>query len=100
VKDLGNGKWEVTIQLECSKLKADDLGKETEVPVNDYIEIGAFAKPPSGKKYGKTLHRQRVKISQRNNTFMFVVTEKPHKAGVDPFSLLVDRNPEDNLKEL
>lgn len=100
LKDLGNGKWEVTIQLECSKLKADDLGKETEVPVNDYIEIGAFAKPPSGKKYGKTLHRQRVKISQRNNTFTFVVTEKPQKAGVDPFSLLIDRNPEDNLKEL
>jgi aminopeptidase N len=100
VKDLGNGRWEVTIQVECRKLKADDLGKETEAPVNDYIEIGAFAKPPSGKKYGKTLHRERVKISRKDNTFTFIVAEKPHNAGVDPFSLLVDRNPEDNLKEL
>ncbi|MCK6695122.1 MAG: hypothetical protein L6Q97_23865, partial [Thermoanaerobaculia bacterium] len=100
VKDLGNGRWEVSIQVECRKLKADDLGKETEVPVNDYIEIGAFAKPPSGKKYGKTLHRQRVKINQKDNKFTFIVHEKPEKAGVDPFSLLVDRNPEDNLKEL
>ncbi|MBX2891411.1 MAG: hypothetical protein KF734_10815 [Saprospiraceae bacterium] len=97
-KDLGNGKWEVTIHIECRKLKADELGKETEVPVNDYIEIGAFAKPASGKKYGKILHRQRVRISQPLNTFTFVVDEKPDKAGVDPFSLLVDRNPEDNLK--
>lgn len=100
VKDLGNNRWEVTIQVECRKLKADDLGKETEVPVNDYIEIGAFAKPPSGKKYGKTLYRQRVKINQKDNKFTFIVNEKPEKAGVDPFSLLVDRNPEDNLKEL
>ncbi len=100
VKDLGNGRWEVTIQVECRKLKADDLGKETEAPVNDYIEIGAFAKPPSGKKYGKSLHRERVKISRKDNTFTFIVAEKPHNAGVDPFSLLVDRNPEDNLKEL
>jgi ABC-2 type transport system permease protein len=97
-KDLGNGRWEVTIQVECRNLKADELGKETEVPVNDYIEIGAFAKPASGKKYGKTLHRERVRISQPVSTFTFIVNEKPDKAGVDPFSLLVDRNPEDNLK--
>ena len=100
VKDLGNGKWEVTIQIDCQKLKADDLGKETEVALNDYIEIGAFAKPESGKKYGKTLYRQRVKITQHTSYFTFTVEEKPDKAGVDPFSLLVDRNPEDNLKEL
>lgn len=100
VKDLGNGQWEVTIQVECRKLKADDLGKESEVAVNDYIEIGAFAKPPSSKKYGKTLYRERVKVNSKDNTFTFIVKEKPDKAGVDPFSLLVDRNPEDNLKEL
>ncbi|MBK9335258.1 MAG: hypothetical protein IPM98_01220 [Lewinellaceae bacterium] len=99
-KDLGNGKWEVTIQVESRKLKADDLGKETDVAVNDYIEIGAFAKPADGKKYGKTLHRQRVRITQPVTRFTFIVDEKPDKAGVDPFSLLVDRNPEDNLKEL
>jgi len=100
MKELPDGKYEVTIKVECRKLKADDLGKETEAPVNDYIEIGAFAKPEHDKKYGKTLYRQRVKITQKDNTFTFIVDAKPHKAGVDPFSLLVDRNPEDNLKEL
>jgi hypothetical protein len=97
-KELPDGKYEVNITIECRKLKADDLGKETEVPINDYIEIGAFEKPENGKKYGKTLYRQRVKISQKDNNFTFIVASKPDKAGVDPFSLLVDRNPEDNLK--
>ncbi len=97
-KDLGNGRWEVTIKVECAKLKADDMGRETPVEINDYIEIGAFAAPEKGKTYGKTLHRQRVKVTQKDNTFTFVVSEKPDKAGVDPFSLLIDRNPEDNMK--
>jgi len=100
IKDLGNGKYEVTIQVECRKLKADELGKETEVPVNDWIEIGAFAKPEGDKKYGKTLYRQKVKVSQKDNTFKFVVEEKPEKAGIDPFHILIDREPEDNDKEI
>jgi ABC-2 type transport system permease protein len=99
-KDLGNGKWEVTIQVESRKLKADELGKETETPVDDWIEIGAFAKPEKGKKYGKTLYRQRVKINQKDNVFTFVVDEKPKEAGIDPFALLIDRNPVDNLKDV
>jgi ABC-2 type transport system permease protein len=99
MKELPGGKYEVTIKIECLKLKADDLGKQTEVPINDYIEIGAFAKPESGKKYGKTLYRQRVKITQKESAFTFTVDAKPHKAGVDPFLLLIDRNPEDNMKE-
>jgi ABC-2 type transport system permease protein len=97
-KDLGNGKWEVTTKVECTKLKADEIGKETEVALNDYIEIGAFAEPEKGKTYGKTLYRQRVKITQKEQTFTFVTDAKPGKAGIDPFSLMVDRNPEDNMK--
>ncbi|MCC6281985.1 MAG: hypothetical protein IT262_15385 [Saprospiraceae bacterium] len=99
-KDLGNNKWEVTIQAESRKLKADELGKETEVPVSDWIDIGAFAKPEGDKKYGKTLYRKRVKISQKDNTFTFVVDEKPFEAGIDPFRLLMDREPKDNVKEI
>ncbi|MBN8684288.1 MAG: ABC transporter permease [Chitinophagales bacterium] len=100
VKDLGNGQWEVKIKVEAAKFKSDEVGKQTEAPLNDYIEIGAFAAPESGKTYGKTLYRQRVKITQPEQWFTFVVQEKPEKAGVDPFSLIVDRNPEDNMKDL
>lgn len=100
LKDLGNGRWEVKIKVEAAKFKSDELGRQTEVPLNDYLEIGAFAAPESGKTYGKTLYRQRVKVTQPEQWFTFVISEKPEKAGVDPFSLVVDRNPEDNMKEL
>ncbi len=99
-KDLGNGKWETTIKVGFGKFKADGMGKESPVAINDFVEIGAFAEPEKGKTYGKTLYRQRVKIVQKEQTFTFVTEGKPDKAGIDPFSLLIDRNQEDNVKEI
>lgn len=95
-----DGQYDVTIQVESKKLKADEKGNEKEVAINDWMEIGAFAKPPKGKKYGATLHRERVRITQPVNTFRFTVKEVPEKAGIDPFSLLIDRIPDDNLKKV
>lgn len=93
-----DGKYEVTIAVEARKFKADALGEEREVPVNDWIDIGAFAKPPKGQKYGKTLYRQRVLMKSGPATYTFTVDEAPDKAGIDPFLLLIDRVPDDNTK--
>jgi hypothetical protein len=84
--------------VEARKYKADPQGNETEVPVNDFIDIGAFAKPAKGKQYGDTLYRERVHIAQKNSTFTFVTDKLPDKAGIDPFALLIDRVPDDNVK--
>ncbi len=100
VRELANGQWEVTIKVEAAKYRADELGKETSVALNDYIEIGAFGVPPKGKTYGKTLYRERIKMQKPVAEYTFVVNEKPDKAGIDPFSLLIDRNPGDNLKQV
>jgi ABC-type transport system involved in multi-copper enzyme maturation permease subunit len=95
-----DGKFDVTIKVEAHKYKADAKGNETEVPVNDYIDIGAFAKPGKNKKYGDTLHRERVHITQKESTFTFATDALPDKAGIDPFALLVDRIPDDNTKSV
>ena len=93
-----DGKYDVTIDIETRKYKADAKGNETEVPVDDWIDIGAFAKPAKGKKYGRTLYRERLHLAQARSTHTFTAAELPDKAGVDPFQLLVDRIPEDNMK--
>ena len=86
------------IDIEMHKFKADSIGNETEVPVKDWIDIGAFAKPEKGWKYGRTLYRERLHLAQLKSTHSFTVPELPDKAGVDPFLLLVDRIPDDNMK--
>ena len=95
-----DGKYDVSINVEARKFKADAKGNETEVPVDDWIDIGAFAKPANGKKYGDTLYRQRMHVTQRNSTFTFTTDQSPEKAGIDPFSLLIDRIPDDNMKNV
>jgi aminopeptidase N len=95
-----DGKYDVTINVEARKFKADAKGNETEVPVDDWIDIGAFAKPAKGKQYGDTLYRERVHMTKKNSTYTFVTASVPEKAGIDPFSLLIDRVPDDNMKNV
>ena len=95
-----DGRYDVTINVETHKFKADAKGNETEVPMDDWIDIGAFAKPEKDRKYGKTLYRERVHITQTHSTYSFTANELPDLAGVDPFLLLIDRVPDDNTKKV
>lgn len=95
-----DGKYDVTIEVESKKFKADDKGNEREVPVNDWIEIGALAKPLKGNKYGKLLYRERIHRTEAKGAYTFTVGELPDTAGIDPLSLLIDRIPDDNLKKV
>jgi ABC-2 type transport system permease protein len=95
-----DGKYDVTIDVEARKFKADPKGNETEVGLNDWIEIGAFAKLEKNKKYGKTLYRERIHLTSNKSTHTFTVDELPDQAGIDPFMLLIDRIPDDNLKKV
>ncbi|MFK7767013.1 MAG: ABC transporter permease/M1 family aminopeptidase [Mariniblastus sp.] len=94
-----DGKYDVTVEIECGKYQADKDGNQEKIAINDWVEIGAFAKPEKGRKYGETLHREKVKVVDEKSTYTFVVDEEPVLAGVDPFNLLIDRLPEDNLKK-
>ena len=95
-----DGKYDVTIDVESHKFKADPKGNELEVPVDDWMDIGAFAKPEKDRKYGKTLYREQVHVTQPRSTYTFVTDELPDKAGIDPFLLLIDRVPEDNTMKV
>jgi len=96
---LASGKYRVHLELDCAKMKWDGKGKKTFVPINDWIQIGAFAKPESGKKHGKLLYRDKIHVDQPKSSVDFEVDEKPELSGVDPFYLLIDEILEDNLKK-
>jgi len=93
-----DGKYRVKLVVECEKFKADENGHETSVEMNDWVEIGAFAKPESGKRYGKLLHRERKQLTAGKHELEFVTDEIPYQAGIDPRNMLIDRVPSDNLK--
>ena len=98
-KKLENGKYEVSFDAQCEKFKADAKGKQASVAIDDWVEIGAFAEPEGDSKYGDTLFRKRVRVKEETTHHTFVVDQQPALAGVDPFLLLIDRSPDDNMKE-
>ena len=100
-KSLDNGKYLVTLNVESTKLKADTLGAETTVPVNDWMDIGVYQEvEENGRKKEKLMYIQRKKIDKNQMTFEIEVDAVPVKAGIDPLYLLVDRVPDDNVKKV
>ena len=98
-KKIGS-EYEVTLKTTSEKFRSSALGKETPIPIDDYIDIGVFAKPENDKNLGKVLVYKRVKINQKDNTYTFRTKTVPYEAGIDPYNYLIDRIPDDNLKKM
>jgi aminopeptidase N len=99
-RELNNGTYEVTLQVESEKFRADSTGLETPIPINDYIEIGVYREAEDDEKFGTPIHTEWKRITQKENTFTIIVDEEPYEAGIDPRYLLVDRVPGDNVKRV
>jgi ABC-2 type transport system permease protein len=98
-KKRADGKYVVDMTVESKKLRDDGKGKESEVAVDDWIDVGVLAPAEKGAKQGKVLLLEKRRIQGSKMTLQLVVDEQPGKAGIDPLNKLIDRNPEDNLKE-
>jgi ABC-type transport system involved in multi-copper enzyme maturation permease subunit len=100
IKPMAQNRWQVTLDIECKKFVADGSGNETEVPFEQLIEVGAFAAPEDGEEYGAVLAREQRLLKSGLNTVVFETDSRPANAGVDPFLLLIDRVPADNLRQV
>lgn len=90
--------YEVTLKTTSEKFRSSALGKETKMPIADYIDIAVFAEPKDDADLGKVLVYKRLKITKKDNAYTFRTKELPYKAGIDPYNYLVDRIPDDNLR--
>jgi ABC-2 type transport system permease protein len=101
-KQRADGRWDVTLEVEARKLYADGKGKETEAPLDEPFEVGAFTVEPGRKGYDKrsVIAVERVQLRSGRQTVQLVADREPKVAGVDPFNKRIDRNSDDNLKEL
>ena len=103
--DLGNDRYEVTLKISSEKTIANSLGVETELPLNEWIDVGVYGAEPekadeNGYKYAPLLYFEKHKITKENTTIKVRVKGKPVKAGIDPLNILIDKHPDDNVKNL
>jgi hypothetical protein len=88
----GAGRWEVALEVEARKIRADSLGIETDVPVGDWIDVGVYT---AGRAEPVYLRKHRV--TQARQTIRVVVDQPPARAGIDPLHKLIDRKTDDNV---
>lgn len=94
--DLGNGQYEVEMDVMARKLYADTLGNETQVPLQEWIDIGVYADSDEEK----LMAWKRVKFNEENSTVSMIVDSLPAKAAIDPRRILIERITDDNVKKV
>jgi len=95
-KILDNGKYEVTLEIESSKIKSDSLGNETRTAINDWIDVGFFMDDDEERLYSQ----KRMKFNKEKSSITMQLDSLPVKAAIDPRHLLIDRVYKDNIKSI
>ena len=100
-KKRADGKYEVVLDLHAAKLYVDGKGKETTAKIDDWVEVGVFARGPSGEEEDeKVLYLKRHRIVSGQPKITVVVDAEPYEAGFDPYNKLIDRVSADNRKRV
>lgn len=96
----GDGKFVVRAWFNARKLRADSVGVETAIPMNDLVDVAVLGPPSPDDPLGKRLYFAKHRITSGANRFEFVVDQQPAKAGIDPYRKLIDRISTDNVTEV
>lgn len=89
-----NGKYDISFEIMAKKIKADTIGNEVNVPVNDWVDVGVFA--DSDEK--ELLKVERIKFDKENFSYTMELDTIPAKAAIDPRRILIERVYKDNFK--
>src|SRR5690606_27087483 len=94
------GGWEVTLEVLARKVVVDEAGVETEVPMDELIEIGVFADAGEGGELSEPLYLEMHRIRSGLQTLTVTVPREPELAGIDPYHLLdwEENGDDDNIE--
>lgn len=96
---LSNNKYEVTLDIEAKKLKADTIGNEIELPLDEWVDVG-FYSAYDDEENATLMYQERMKFDKEKMNLTFTLDSLPVKAAIDPRRLLIERVYKDNLKSL
>jgi ABC-type transport system involved in multi-copper enzyme maturation permease subunit len=89
-----DGRFDVTIDVDAHKYYADGYGKETEAPLAEDFDVGAFAREPGKAGFSKAdvISFTKLPIHSGMQTVSLVTATAPVFAGVDPYNKRITRN--------
>jgi len=94
------GAYRVTLFVDASKARADSIGRQTPVEMDDLVEIGVFTGSPRGLSPGEPLYLRQHRIRAGKQAIVVTVPRQPARAGIDPYRKLIERERDDNVGEM
>ncbi len=94
--------WTTTLTVKADKFYANGKGVETPTPLAEPIEIGLFtARPGLGAFSSQDVIMMGLRpIVSGTQRITVHTARKPTFAGIDPYNFYIDRNSDDNVKEV
>lgn len=86
---------QLRIDIDAHKIVADSAGVQTDVKMDEWLEIGAFV---TGVK--KPIYLQKHRIRSGKQTFTLNLSQSPSRVGIDPNHLMIDMDLEDNFRDV
>jgi len=97
VAEPAGGAYRVTLFVDASKARADSVGTQTPVAMDDAVEVGVFAGAALDGSLGETLYLKQHRIRSGKQTILLTVPRLPTRAGIDPYRKLIERARDDNV---
>jgi hypothetical protein len=94
------GAWQVTLSVRAKKVVVDTAGVETEVPMDEWVEIGVFAPVARGGGWSSApLYVRKHRIRSGKQDVTVTVPRQPALAGIDPYHVFdwEEREDDNNL---
>lgn len=92
-------KYNVTLNIEAKKLRADTIGNEIEQAMEEWVDVGFYSEY-NDEEDAKLMYQERIKFDKEKMTLNFTLDSLPVKAAIDPRRILIERVYDDNLKSL
>ncbi len=100
-KKLPDGRYQVDCTIRSAKFYADSLGNQRPADQHrDALPVAVLPAPGPGKQPRQPLLLVKRRLRPGNNHLRFVVAGQPAAVAIDPDHLLIDRQLDDNSKDL
>jgi hypothetical protein len=104
MKTSNKDEYKVSLRVNVDKVWIDDKGNDVPASnMNDYIDIGvmgADTHDKTGRTQTNVLYKKRYRLKRGDHEFTIVVKGQPKSVAIDPLGYLIDRNPNDNVKNI
>lgn len=91
---IADGQHQLSLELITQKYEAQPEGLLQPIPINDWIELAVYGTDADGKE--SLLYRQMHRFDKETSQLTINLDAKPTWVVIDPASILMDRNLDDN----